>query len=328
MYSNYSNLKNKVVEKELSYKIVGILFKVHKELGRYCRERQYGDLLENFLKAENIKYQREAPVTVAGKKSNFVDFIIEDRILIDLKAKSFITRDDYFQMKRYLETSEKVLGLVVNFHQKYLNPKRVLNPKSNSKHSNKFVDLNYNTQKAFTLIELIIAIAMLALIAGVSVANFRSGERQKRLSFAVDGVINGIRNAQNLTLTARQIAASTCTINNNPDRAPKFYWITFNKNSTAYSLNATDKCDQNYLIETYTLPQGIEIAQTNGIQVNGVSGNVVSVLFEPPFALQTAYLDSSSRASFTSTKISLQIIGNATSRTVTIDGISGRIGEE
>ena len=44
----------KVLYPELSYKITGILFNVHNELGSYAREKQYGDLIEEKLKESKI----------------------------------------------------------------------------------------------------------------------------------------------------------------------------------------------------------------------------------------------------------------------------------
>ena len=118
-----------LILKELSYKIVGLLYKVHRQLGIYCREKQYGDFFEVLLQKENIKFVREYPIKIADKKSNFVDFYINNCLLIDLKSKPFITKEDYYQMRRYLEIAKKELGLIVNFHSKYLKPKRVLNSK-------------------------------------------------------------------------------------------------------------------------------------------------------------------------------------------------------
>lgn len=120
----------KIVEKALSYKLGGIFFIIQNELGRYCRERQYGDLFEGKLKEANLHYQREYPIEIGDRKSNFVDFIVNDKVLVDLKAKPFIDKEDYYQMKRYLEVSKKKLGLIVNFRDKHLKPKRVLNSKS------------------------------------------------------------------------------------------------------------------------------------------------------------------------------------------------------
>lgn len=53
--------------------------------------------------------------------------MVDDKVILDIKAKRIIIKEDYFQMKRYLAASGKKLGIIVNFHQKYISPKRVLN---------------------------------------------------------------------------------------------------------------------------------------------------------------------------------------------------------
>jgi len=122
---------NNLIYKDLSYKITGILFAIHNELGRYKNEKQYADKFEQILKEEEIKYLREInlPPSFQGEKKyrNKIDFIIEDKIIIDFKAKTLITKEDYFQMQRYLTTYKKKLGIIVNFRQKYLKPKRIIN---------------------------------------------------------------------------------------------------------------------------------------------------------------------------------------------------------
>ncbi|MDP3956679.1 MAG: GxxExxY protein, partial [bacterium] len=135
-----STKTEKIVEKELSYKLGGIFFRIQEKLGRFCRERQYADALEEELKKNNLNFKRENPISVADRISNFADFIIENRVIIELKAKPFITKDEYYQIKRYLETSSLELGLLINFQDKYLKPKRVLNPKFVD--SDKFVALD------------------------------------------------------------------------------------------------------------------------------------------------------------------------------------------
>lgn len=116
---------------DLSYKICGICFSIHNKLGRYRNEKQYGDALEVSLNTNKINYVREKslPVSFEGEneRRNIPDFIIEDKMIIDLKAKNLILKEDYFQMKRYLISYNKELGLIINFRQKYLYPKRILN---------------------------------------------------------------------------------------------------------------------------------------------------------------------------------------------------------
>ncbi|MEK7653094.1 MAG: GxxExxY protein [Patescibacteria group bacterium] len=123
MFTNDTNHANKIIYPKLSYLIIGICFKIHNELGRYSREKQYGDALENRLKECDIFYKREF---IVGSSGNIVDFIIDDKIILELKAKPIITKDDYYQIQRYLQIIDIKLGLLVNFRDTYLRPKRIV----------------------------------------------------------------------------------------------------------------------------------------------------------------------------------------------------------
>jgi len=134
---------DKVVHKELSYKINGLLFKTHKELGRFKGEKQYGDYFEDLLIKEGIKYVREYRFIDSrnsqSKTRCICDFIIENKIILEFKTKNFISKDDYYQAKRYLTTLKLQLAIIVNFRQYRLALKRVLNSeflKHNSNASN------------------------------------------------------------------------------------------------------------------------------------------------------------------------------------------------
>ena len=121
----------KILHKDLSYRITGLLFKTHKELGRFRNEKQYADYFENLLKANKMKYEREYGFKDQQYGNNQVrcicDFIIENKIILEFKAKNFITKEDYYQTKRYLATLNLELAMIVNFRQYRLAPKRVLN---------------------------------------------------------------------------------------------------------------------------------------------------------------------------------------------------------
>ncbi len=121
---------SQIIHPDLSYKINGILFTVHNELGRFCNEQQYSDAIEHYLKKLKIKYEREKilPPSFEGEQNrNKIDFLIENRIVLEVKAKILLTREDYYQVKRYLLALNKKLGILVNFRKKYIEPKRVLN---------------------------------------------------------------------------------------------------------------------------------------------------------------------------------------------------------
>lgn len=119
-----------IVYRELSYRIVGICFRAHRELGRFARERQYADRVEALLRETRIPYEREYDLhhlDPGVPEGNRVDFLIDGRVVVECKAKPFVTKEDYVQVQRYLHASKCRLGLLVNFRNAYLKPKRILN---------------------------------------------------------------------------------------------------------------------------------------------------------------------------------------------------------
>lgn len=125
-------LKNKkILYPKLSYTLNNLFFKTHNRLGRYKNEKQYSDFFEGLLKINNINYLREFALPKCFKEEktrrNIVDFMIDDKVIVDFKTKTIVTKDDYFQMQRYLTSSGKQLGIIVNFRRISINPKRIMN---------------------------------------------------------------------------------------------------------------------------------------------------------------------------------------------------------
>lgn len=124
-------MEDKCIHKELSYEIVGLLFKTHRDLGRFRNEKQCADYFEKLLQQSGKKYVREYRFIDhqygRGDVRCVIDFIIEDKIIIEFKTKDFLTKEDYYQIKRYLVTLNLELGILVNFRQPRLVPKRILN---------------------------------------------------------------------------------------------------------------------------------------------------------------------------------------------------------
>ncbi len=120
---NNKSVSKKVIYPELSYLINGILFEVKKELGDYAREKQYGDLVEKKLKEKEIAYQREVAV---GNTGNILDFLVDNKIILELKAMRIMTSDNYRQIQNYLQQTGAKLGILANFRQKFLRPDRII----------------------------------------------------------------------------------------------------------------------------------------------------------------------------------------------------------
>ena len=114
---------NELIYPELSYFIVGSCFEVHNSLGRYAREKQYGDALAKKLKDHGIKFQKEIPIGVSG---NIVDFLIENKIVLELKTVKEMPQDNFRQIQNYLQQTKKRLGILDNFQESHLQPKRII----------------------------------------------------------------------------------------------------------------------------------------------------------------------------------------------------------
>ena len=185
----------------------------------------------------------------------------------------------------------------------------------------------------FTVIELLVAISIMAILSTVSIANFRRGEQSRGVGVAFDTINNAVRNAQNFALTSRVIANSSCKILGVDDHAPKSYLVVFPVNQTI-TLYGIDKCSTSNSIESYTLPKNIRI-QANGYKLNTGSGltpvSTLQIMFTPPFGKIFASSDSSVNEgtfnSFVSATITAETSDGTLPKTVTVDGLSGRIGE-
>ncbi len=134
MHANDTNNTNKLIYPELSYIVTGICFSAQNDIGRYSREKQYGDIIEEKLKEIKLPYKRELSVKGDG---NVLDFLIDEKIILEIKAKRMVTKEDYFQTQRYLQNLNIKLGLLVNFRDKFIKPIRIVRIDTISK--NKFV---------------------------------------------------------------------------------------------------------------------------------------------------------------------------------------------
>jgi GxxExxY protein len=113
----------KLLYPELSFLVVGCCFETHNEIGPFGRERQYGDCVEKKFIAARVPFRREVQI---GETGNCADFVVEDKILLELKAKPFLMKKDFEQAQRYLQASGLRLGIIVNFRGRYVKAHRVV----------------------------------------------------------------------------------------------------------------------------------------------------------------------------------------------------------
>lgn len=122
---------NKLLYKEEAYQIIGACMEVYKELGKGFSEIIYGDALDIELKNNNIIYSREERFDIAYKGNllphyYFADFVIDEKIIMEIKAISQLTESHVKQTLNYLAASKLKLALLVNFGEDSLSYKRVI----------------------------------------------------------------------------------------------------------------------------------------------------------------------------------------------------------
>lgn len=114
-----------------TYKIIGICMAVHRELGKGFSEIVYGDALEIEFIDSNINYSREKQFDIIYKGNLLphkykADFIIENKIVLEIKAISSLIDSHIKQILNYLAVSKLKLGLLINFGEDSLKTKRVI----------------------------------------------------------------------------------------------------------------------------------------------------------------------------------------------------------
>ena len=105
---------------ELSKRILGLAIQLHREMGCGFKEKVYQDAFEVLLIENKIEYEREKHIDLVfhGVKLEhdyFYDFLIEDKIGVELKAFPEIVGEFEAQIINYLHVSNHKLGLLLNF---------------------------------------------------------------------------------------------------------------------------------------------------------------------------------------------------------------------
>lgn len=108
-----------LVDEDLSYRIRGAVYEVYQQLGYGFLEKVYERALCGELSARGMTVRSQAPLAVQYKGNVvgefFADVLVENRIVLELKAQARLSRSDEAQLLNYLKASNLRVGLLVNF---------------------------------------------------------------------------------------------------------------------------------------------------------------------------------------------------------------------
>jgi ATP-dependent DNA helicase RecG len=131
---NNINKVSDLLYEDLTYKIRNVLFNVKKELGGGHKEVIYQRAVEEELTKNKINYKKEVqiPIYYNEKKIGIYqpDFVIDNKVILELKAINFIGATEKKQLWTYLKGSDFKLALLANFGPQELKIERVIYEKS------------------------------------------------------------------------------------------------------------------------------------------------------------------------------------------------------
>jgi len=123
-------MEEKIIYKDLSYKVVGLAIQVWKELGYGFLEKVYENALMILLQESGIKAEQQVPIKVNfhGKVVGdyIADILVENQIILELKAQDKIIDVHKAQTLNYLKATGLKLAIVLNFGKDRLESERLV----------------------------------------------------------------------------------------------------------------------------------------------------------------------------------------------------------
>lgn len=166
---------------------------------------------------------------------------------------------------------------------------------------------NSLSQKAFTLLELLVVVGVTVVLTAIVTANFASLRTNQRVTNAANDIVSRMREIQNSVLAGKILSGGA---------PPRAYVITFTAPASTYLIQYNVGTSTTTL-ETVTLPQNLQVSR---LLAGGSGKSSVVVRFESPFANLSV-----DGAADKTLQANINLSGTAETRAVIVDPVSGRI---
>lgn len=131
-------LAKKAPHADLTYKIIGAAMAVHRRLGPGYKEQVYQNALEQEFSEVGLSFEPQKAVEVYDQDVlvglYYLDFLVEGKVVVEIKALSSLNTTHIVQVVTYLTATGCPIGLLLNFGQRSLVPKRIFPPKKVTEH--------------------------------------------------------------------------------------------------------------------------------------------------------------------------------------------------
>ncbi|MBK6324566.1 MAG: GxxExxY protein [Chloroflexi bacterium] len=110
-----------LIDEALTEQIIGAAMEVHRQLGPGLMENVYQVCLAHELDLRGVRCQREKPLPIVYKGTQLdcgyrLDFLVEDKVVVELKAVEQLLPIHEAQLLTYLKISGCKVGLLINFN--------------------------------------------------------------------------------------------------------------------------------------------------------------------------------------------------------------------
>jgi len=123
--------KGDLIYPEESYKIVGMLYEVWNEIGFSHKEKYIQQAIANLFVKNNISFKKELKVELKFDNEKigfyFLDFLVENKIVLEIKRREYFSKNDIDQLYAYLKATGLKLGIIAHFTRTGVKIKRVVN---------------------------------------------------------------------------------------------------------------------------------------------------------------------------------------------------------
>ncbi len=127
---NEKEIEGKFLYQDLSYKIIGAAMEAHRGLGYGFLEKVYENAMMVLFRRASIEAKQQHPITVyfAGEivGSYIADILVEDRVILELKALDHLTDVHRAQTLNYLKATRLRVALILNFGKRQLEHERLI----------------------------------------------------------------------------------------------------------------------------------------------------------------------------------------------------------
>ena len=124
------NKSEDFIYKDLTYKIIGCAMEVHKVIGVGFLESVYEAALKVEFSESNLPFKSQVEFPVIYKNENIktfiCDMVIDNKVIIELKATKQITDIERAQLLNYLKVTKLRVGLLINFGKQSLQYERII----------------------------------------------------------------------------------------------------------------------------------------------------------------------------------------------------------